>query len=136
MSKSNATEADFINLVFEGTDPPWRASSNLFVSLHTADPGEGGSQTTSECAYTGYDRVLTTKGADWNSSGSGSSNASDVVFPTSSSGPEVATHFAVGTVDLPGAGQILYSGALTAPLTINNQVQPRFTAGSLVITED
>ncbi len=32
--------------------------TNLYVSLHTGDPGEAGDQTTSEAAYTSYARVL------------------------------------------------------------------------------
>lgn len=135
MSKGNATEADIIAMIFEGTDPSWRAGSNLFVSLHTADPGEAGTQATSECAYTSYARVLTAKGTDWNSSGNQSTNANDVVFPTCTGGTETATHFAVG-ISSSGATQILYKGALTAPLAISNLIQPRFTAGALVVSED
>jgi hypothetical protein len=31
-------------------------AGSLYLSLHTADPGETGSQTTSECNYTSYAR--------------------------------------------------------------------------------
>lgn len=36
---------------------PSAAAGNLYVSLHTADPGAGGDQTTNEAAYTSYARV-------------------------------------------------------------------------------
>ena len=57
MSKSNVTENDVLNYVFKKTAFPWDAITNLYVSLHTADPGEAGDQTTSEATYTGYARI-------------------------------------------------------------------------------
>ena len=36
---------------------PSTVAGSLYVSLHTADPGAGGSQTTNEAAYTSYSRV-------------------------------------------------------------------------------
>ncbi len=44
--------ADYATLALNATSSP---ATNLFVSLHTANPGAGGSQTTSEAAYGGYD---------------------------------------------------------------------------------
>lgn len=137
MSKGNTTENDVIKLVFIGTDPSWRAGSNLYLSLHTADPGEAGDQTTSECAYTSYDRVLVAKGVgQWTVSGNNVVNVADIVFPECTGSSETATHWAVGTADLPSAGQILYKGALDETLAISNNIEPRITAGTLSISED
>jgi hypothetical protein len=44
MSKSNATEGDFLAKVFTATALPWDAATELDVHLHTADPGEAGSR--------------------------------------------------------------------------------------------
>ena len=48
MSFGNTTENDICLLLFNATALSWNANTNLYVSLHTADPGEGGNQTTSE----------------------------------------------------------------------------------------
>ena len=64
MSKGDTFENDWLKLVFNATAIANMADNaatspltNLYVSLHTADPGESGSQTTSEVAYTSYARV-------------------------------------------------------------------------------
>ena len=62
MSKGNTFENDLLLLVFNNTNAAnigdatgLRGSStagSLYVSLHTADPGEAGDQTTDEITYT------------------------------------------------------------------------------------
>src|SRR6266403_2144335 len=66
MSKSNTFENDCLKLVFNGTaianiadNAASSPLTNLYLSLHTADPGEAGVQTTNECAYTAYPRQAT-----------------------------------------------------------------------------
>ena len=70
MSKGNTTENDVLEYVFKATAFSWNGNTNLYVSLHTADPGEGGSQTTSECAFGSYDRVTVSRsGSGWTVTG-------------------------------------------------------------------
>ena len=110
-------------------------ATNLYVSLHTADPGPAGTQSTSEAAYTGYSRVAvarTTGG--WSTTNQTISNVAAVTFPTSTSGPEVETYFGIG-LESSGATPLLYSGQLTNSLTVNNGVTPSFAIGALTITE-
>lgn len=67
MSASNAFETALLTLLFNNTNAAnigdatgLRGSTTagvFYISLHTADPGETGSQTTSESAYTSYARV-------------------------------------------------------------------------------
>jgi hypothetical protein len=64
MSKGNTFENDFLLLIFNGTaiadladNDATSPLTNLYVSLHTGDVGEAGSQTTSEATYTSYARV-------------------------------------------------------------------------------
>ena len=64
MPKTTAFSADLLKLIFNGTaianiadNAASAPLANLVLSLHTADPGVGASQTTSEVAYTGYARV-------------------------------------------------------------------------------
>src|SRR5574343_1445191 len=146
MSKSNSLENGLLELIFKNTNfanvgdaTGIRGSStagSLYVSLHTADPGEAGDQTTSETAYTNYSRVAvarTTGG--WTVTGNTVSNAALVQFAQCGVTGATLTHFGVGT-DASGAGKLLYSGALTASLAVSSGIQPQFAAGDLDITED
>ena len=135
MSKSNTLETQIITLIFNGTALPW-ANANLFVALHTADPGEAGDQTTSEATYTGYARVLVTRdAAGWTVSGNQASNTAEVTFPECTGGTNTITHVSVGLVAT-SASQILYKGALTASINISNLITPRFPVGTIVVQED
>src|SRR3990172_6419624 len=64
MSKSNSLETSLLALLFNATaianiadNAALAPLTNLYVSLHTGDPGEGGAQTASEATYTSYARV-------------------------------------------------------------------------------
>ena len=146
MSKSNAWETALLALVFNndnaaniGDATGLRGSStagSLYVSLHTGDPGEAGSQTTNECAYTSYARVAVARsGAGWTVSGNAVTNAALVQFPQCTGSSETATYFGIGTASS-GAGVLLYKGALSASLAISSGIQPQFAAETLNGTED
>lgn len=136
MSKSNTTENDFMLYTFNGTAISWNGNTNLYVALHTADPGEAGNQTTSEATYTSYARVTVARtSGGFTVSGNQASNTALIQFPQCTGGTNTITHVSVGTATS-GAGQILYSGALTASLSVSSGIQPQFSVGALVITED
>jgi hypothetical protein len=136
MSKSNSWEGDLNAYVFNATAIPWNAITNLFVSLHTADPGEAGSQTTNEATYGSYARVAVPRNSGgWTVTGNAVENAAAIVFPTCTSGTNTITNFGIGTLTS-GAGVLLYKGALTANLAVSTGIEPRFAAGALDITED
>lgn len=143
MSKGNTFENDLLALIFNataigniadnaGTSP----LTDLYVSLHTADPGEAGTQATSECAYTNYARVAVARsGVGWTVSANSVSPAANIDFAAGTTGDsETATHFAVG-VAASGATKILYSGALSPTIAIADGVTPRIST-STTITED
>ena len=135
MSKSNSLENAFVAFIANAIAMP-SYGGDLVVSLHTADPGEGGTQQTNECAYTSYARVSVLRDASgWTVSGNQFSNTAEITFPECTGGSETATHFAIGT-DTTGVGLVLYKGALTAGLAISNLITPRFPAGTLVVQED
>jgi hypothetical protein len=145
MSKSNAFETAFLQHVFENADianvgdaTGLRGSTtagSLYFSLHTADPGEAGSQTTSEVAYTSYARVAVARSASgWTVTGNAVAVDADVVFPAGTGGSGTATHWGLGT-DASGAGTLLYKGALAPSIVCGSGVTPRLTAGT-VVTED
>ena len=146
MSASNAFETSLLSHIFANADianigdaTGLRGSSTagvLYISLHTGDPGEGGSQNTTECAYTSYARVSVARsGAGWTVSGNNASNAAAVTFPTATGGSETASHFGIGTASS-GAGVLLFSGALNATLAISNGIAPSFAIGELYINAD
>jgi hypothetical protein len=136
MSKGNTTENDFLEYTFKATAFSWNGNTNLFLSLHTADPGEAGNQTTSEATYTSYARVSVARsGAGWTVTGNQASNAALVQFPQATGGTNTITHVAVGTAST-GTGQILYKGALNSSLSVSSGIQPQFSSGALTITED
>jgi len=111
------------------------ADGNLYVSLHTADPGEAGDQTTSESAYTGYARrPVVRTAAGWTVAANSVSNAAAITFGADTAGVEHITHFGVGTL-VAAAGKLLYSGELTTHLDVGVGVTPSFAIGALVITE-
>lgn len=142
MSKSNTFENDLLKLIFNGTTIPGLADNTattpldtLYVSLHTADPGDGGLQTSSEVTYTGYARVAVSRtAAGWQVNGNSVSPVVNIDFPTGTGGGGTATHAAVGTA-LNGGGKILYSGPLNPQIICGNGVTPRIATDS-TITED
>ncbi len=143
MSKGNTFENDFLKLIFNGTAIANIADNagsspltNLYVSLHTGDPGEAGSQTTNECAYTSYARVAVARDTGgWTVSSNAVANAALIQFPQCTGGSETISHFAVGTASS-STGKVLYKGSLSASLSVSSGIQPQFAAGDLDITED
>jgi len=145
MSKSNATENDYIKFVFNATAMP-AYGSNLQANLHTADPGEGGIDTTNAPTYTDYSAVAVARdNTGWtvcdtdgtpNASGSAAKNASEITFPECGSGfvgTETLTH---GSISVVSSGQILYSGALTQSIIVSALITPRLPAGTAIFKED
>jgi hypothetical protein len=113
--------------------------TNLYISLHTANPGATGSQSTSEATYgggTGYARVAvarTTGG--WTLTGETITNAGAINFGACVGGSgETETYIGIGTASS-GAGILLWFGALTSSLAISNGITPSIAAGALSITE-
>src|SRR5262245_3229438 len=111
-------------------------AGSLYLSLHTADPGETGTQTTSETAYVGYSRVaLARSSAGFTVTGSSVSPTANVDFGECTSTPGGAiTHFAIGTATS-GTGILLYSGTVSPNITMATGVIPRLKTTSTV-TED
>lgn len=142
MSKGDVFENDLMKLIFQGTaiaNVADNASSspitNLFVSLHTGDPGEAGVQTTSEANYGAYARVAVARSTvGWTIATNTVTPAATISFPASTSGTNTITHFVVGTVTS-AAGKIFYSGTVTPNIVVTSGVTPQLTTAS-TITED
>lgn len=145
MSKTNSFENSLLLLVFNNTDianigdagglQNSATAGSLYVSLHTADPGEAGSQATNEIAYTSYARVAVARsGAGWTVTANSVSPAATISFPAGTGGSGTATHFGVGT-DSSGAGTLLYKGTVTPNIVCGNGITPQLTTAT-AITED
>lgn len=136
MSKSNTLETQLLDYIFTNVAPAWASDSDLYISLHTADPGEAGTQATNEANYTSYARVAVARSTSgWTTSGNQVTNDSLIQFPLCTGGSSVCTHFAVGRLSS-GTGQIYYKGALSSSISVSNGIQPQFNASGIVITED
>ncbi len=145
MSKTNSAENSILELIFKNTNfanvgdaaglRNSTVAGSLYFSLHTADPGEAGDQTTSEVAYTSYARVAVTRsGSGFVVTANSVSPAAAVGFPAGTGGGGTATHFGVGTA-LGGAGVLLYKGVITPSIACGNGVTPELTTAT-AITED
>ena len=111
-------------------------AGSFYISLHTADPGDAGSQTTSEATYTSYARVAVARsGSGWTVTGANSVNAAVISFPACTGGTSTVTYFGIGA-NTSGAGTLFFSGALDASLAVSNGITPSFAIGTLKITFD
>lgn len=146
MSATNAFETALLALYFNNTDHAnvgdaaglqnSTAAGSFYISLHTADPGEAGSQTTSEATYTGYARVAVARsGAGWTVSGGNASNAAAVTFGACTAGTNTITHFGIGS-DASGVGNLFFKGALGASLAVSSGITPSFAIGDLDVNLD
>lgn len=146
MSKSNSFENELLLLLFNNTDIPdigdaagiqnSAAAGSLYLSLHTADPGEAGTQSTNEIAYTGYARqAVARSAAGFTVAGNSVTLTNNVDFPEMTGGAGgTVTHFAVGK-EVSGATVILYSGTTDPDILISAGVTPRLKQATSV-TED
>lgn len=146
MSMTNTFESDILSLIFNATAIANIADNagssplaNLFVSLHTADPGETGNQQTSEATYTSYARVSVVRtSSGWDITGTAptqAANHAQVAFPQCTGGSNTITYVGIGTLTS-GTGKLLYSGALTSSLAVSNGITPSFATGQLIVTQD
>jgi hypothetical protein len=143
MSKGDTFENDLLKLIFNATaianiadNAASSPLTNLYVAGHTADPGEAGSQTTSEIAYTSYARVAVARtSGGWTVTGSSVSPVANIDLPEATGGSGTITHWSVGTASS-GAGKVLYKGTVTPNIAVSTGVTPRVKAAGTTITED
>lgn len=122
---ANALLANLLNNV---AFPVAFTGTTAYVALHTADPGDAGSQTTNEISYTGYARIAITKSGTggWTVSGKGAVNALAALFGSMTGGAGgTVTHLTVGEL-LTGAGTVFARGAVTPNISVTTGVAPNF----------
>jgi len=142
MSIADVTENNILKLYFNAT-----AIANIAdnaatspititaVALHTADPGDSGTQSTSEASYTNYARqtpARTTGG--WTASSAGSTSpVANIDYPAAGGAPSSnCTFFSVGKTSS-GATDIFWSGAISPAINVNAAgIIARLTTGSTI----
>jgi len=143
MPKSTSAATSILALIFNGTawadlaeNDASSPAASIYIGLHTADPGVGGSQLTNEAAYTNYLRVAVTRNAaGWDVPSAGATaNAALVQFAQCGATGATVTHISIGKAPS-GAGLVLYAGPLDSPLAVANGIQPQFAAGALDVAE-
>jgi hypothetical protein len=109
-------------------------ATTITVSLHTADPDEGGTMLTNETAYTGYARVTVARTAGgWTVTNNSVSPVANIDFGECTAAPGgPITHWGVGTGV---SNNLMYSGTITPNITMAVGVIPRLKTTS-TITED
>lgn len=137
MSLSNAAENSILLLIFNATtwalwaeDLVASPTTDIDVHLHTGDPGEAGTTTTSECAYGAYAVVAVVRsGAGWDVTTDTATPIANIDFPAATSGTETASHFSLsadtGTV-------LLASGTVSPNISITTGVTPRLTTATAI----
>lgn len=139
MSFSNATETALLALIYNATtwvnyaiNATSSPETNIVVALHTASPGEAGTQSTSEAAYTSYARVNVARtSGGWTVTNDTVNPAAAITFPTGTGGSGTGTHFSTGKSG-GGATAILNYGTVTPNITFGNGVQPQLTTATAI----
>ena len=142
MSIGNTFENDILKLVFQATaianiadNAATSPLTNLYVSLHTADAGEAGDQTTNETSYTSYARVAVARtSGGWTVTANSVSPVSTISFPACTGGTATITHAAVGTA-ASSTGKILFSGTLSPNISVSSGVTPQITTASTITVD-
>lgn len=146
MSKSNTFENELLLHIFNNSDianigdaaglQNSVAAGSLFLALHTSDPGEAGTATTGEIAYTGYARqAVARSSAGFTVSGNTVTLTSNVDFPEMTGGAGGTVTFWSVVKEVSGASVILYSGTTDPDILISTGIIPRLKAATS-ITED
>lgn len=142
MSATNAFETALLSLIFNnvalanvgnaaGLQPSGVAGS-VFLSLHTADPGEAGDQTTNETNYGGYGRVAITRSAGgWTIAGANATLTAQASFPACTSLTSTITHFGIGSA-ASGTGSLYFKGAVSPSISVSTGVTPILNTGTVV----
>ncbi len=142
--KTDVFENDFLKLLFQGTaianiadNASASPLTNLYLSLHTADPTDAvaSGQSTNETTYTGYARVAVARtSGGWTVTGNSVSPVATISFGACTAGTATITHVGIGTASS-GTGKMLMTGALSPSISVASGVVPQITTAS-TITED
>jgi hypothetical protein len=107
--------------------------TNLFVSLHTADPTAGGTQSSSEATYTGYARVSVARtSAGWTVTGMVITPTANINFPIGTGGSGTATFLGIGFASSGAGTELMYSGPVSPGIVMGNGITPQLTTATTI----
>ena len=138
---SNYLETALLNHIFKDNGgsaytPP--ANDSIFVSLHTGAPSENGTHGTSNevtVGSTSYTRSNASGSLTFSVSGNAATNGQAIAFPQATANYNAAvTHIGIYDGGTPGAGNLLFYGALTVNKTVTTGDTFQVNAGALTIT--
>lgn len=137
MSFSDAAENAIMLLLFNATawanmadNAASTPQTNIAVGLHTADPGESGTMSTSETTYTSYARVSVARtSGGWTVTGNSVSPVANIDFPAGTGGSGTVSYFSTGKTG-GGTAAIHMSGTVTPNVVTGNGVTPRLTTAT------
>ena len=142
MSTSDHAENAILNLILRATawaniadNAATGPHTTLGMALATADPGDAGTMSTSEVAYTGYVRQTVARSTGWTAASGGVSNlAADLDYPVGTGGTGTVTFLNVGRPTA-GATDSIFSGPVAPSIATGNGIIPRLTtATSITLT--
>ena len=139
MSIGNATETAVLKLIYQAI--AWanyadNASStpetSIFNALHTGDPLDAGTQSTSETTYTSYTRVAVSRNtAGWTESSGTITPVANIDFAAGTGGGGTITNWSTGKSG-GGTSSILWSGTVSPSISAGSGVTPRLTTASII----
>ena len=125
--------SDLLDYIFTGV--AFTPATNLYLSLHTGDPGDNGA---SEVSYTGYsgairpEVIFTTAAANR----AITHDNTLLTFPISTANTQTATHYGIWDSATAGAGTFIAGGLLTSNLLIAPGNTPNVNGAVIQISWD
>lgn len=140
MAISGTTETAIMALIFNATawanyadNAASTPQTQIANALHTADPGNAGTQSTSEITYTSYARTQVNRNSGgWTVSGTNPASVSPVAnisFAAGTGGTGTASFWSTGKTG-GGATAILLSGTVTPNIVTGNGITPILSTAS------
>lgn len=139
MTIANATETAVLKLIYQAI--AWAnyadnaaATPQTVVdnALHTGDPLDTGSQSTSETTYTSYTRVSVSRNtAGWTEATGTITPVANIDFPAGTGGGGTISFWSTGKSG-GGTSTILWSGSVSPSITAGSGVTPRLTTASII----
>lgn len=137
MSFSNTAETAIMSLLFQAVawanmadNAAATPQTNISVAAHTADPGEAGTQSTSEIAYTSYARVNVARTAGgWAVTGGSVSPVAAINLPAGTGGSGTITYGTVGKTG-GGASDVWMRGTVAPPIVCGSGITPQFSTST------
>lgn len=143
MSKLDKFEYDFLRMTFNGTAiTNWCATAGttqIWVGLHTADPGDAGS-TAAEGGYAQYTRISVQRSTAGFAVTSGTSAAVASASPVAnidlpqntSTSTGTFTHFSLYPASGTTGSEAVYNGTISPNINFSQNTTPRLTTGSSI----